>query len=123
MKIVLDGETAIVLTPAEGMLTIEARSADEEFSPFHMIGAALASCTFAVLYSWANHSNLQIDDLSIRVEWSFAEEPHRMSDVRMKIQWPSLPPQRKPAAERAARLCTVHATLTHSTPIETVVNA
>ena len=123
MKIVLDGELALTLEPTEGMLTIEAQSADEDFSPFHMLGAGLATCTFAVLYSWAQHSEIPVDDLRLRVEWTFAENPHRLGNMRTNIIWPSLPEARKQAAQRAASLCAVHQTLTHPVTIETAVGA
>lgn len=123
MKIMLEGETGITLVPAEGMLNIEARSADEEFSPFHMLGSSLATCTFAVLYSWAEHTGLHVDDLSIHVTWELGDEPHRVTQMRTRIHWPSLPENRRAAAERASALCTVHQTLTHPPHLETVVSA
>jgi uncharacterized OsmC-like protein len=119
MKIVLQGEDAILLVATEGMLTIEADSADQSYSPFHMLGSSLAYCTFSVLYSWATNSDLDVDDLQVRVAWEFAEDPHRVGRIRMQLQWPSLPENRQAAAQRAATLCAVHATLSHTVPIET----
>lgn len=123
VKIVLEGETGITLLPEPGMLNIEASSADEDFSPFHMLGSSLATCTFAVLYSWAEHTGLHIDDLSIKVEWEFGGEPERVTRMQTRIHWPSLPENRKAAAERASTLCTVHRTLTQAPQLETVVTA
>lgn len=123
MKIILDGENAIVLQAEEGMLTIEAESEDQMYSPFHMLGSALATCTFSVLYSWASNSKLNVDDLKIRVDWDFADDPHRVSSIRSTITWPSLPEARRAAAQRAAALCAVHATLSHPPQIETAVTA
>jgi|SRR5437868_3126960 len=117
MKIVLEGETAISLHPVEGMLTIEAESEKQAYTPFHMLGSALAGCTFEVLQSWATHAKLDVSDLVIRVEWDFAENPHRASAMRMNITWPSLPEERLKAAHRATDLCGVHATLSQPVPI------
>src|SRR5687768_12135500 len=111
MKIVLQGEDAILLSATEGMLTIEAESAKQSYSPFHMLGSALAYCTFSVLYSWASNSELDVSDLQVRVGWEFAEDPHRVGQMTMDLMWPSLPENRRAAAERAATLCAVHATL------------
>ncbi len=121
MKIVLEGEYAILLSPTEGMLTIEADSPSHTYSPFHMLGSALATCTFSVLYSWVTNSNanFSVDDLQIRVTWEFAENPHRVGQMNMELHWPSLPQDRRAAAERAAQLCAVHATLSHTVPITT----
>ena len=119
MKITLQGEDAILLEAAAGMLTIEAESAEQSYSPFHMLGSSLAYCTFSVLYSWASNSSFDVADLKIRVSWEFADNPHRVGKVTSQIMWPSLPENRRAAAERAAELCAVHATLSHTVPITT----
>ncbi len=94
-------------------MTIEAASADRQYSPFHMLASSLAYCTFSVLYSWATHANLSIDGMSIDVAWKFSEEPHRVNDLKLTFHWPSLPPNRLAAAKRVAAMCTVHETLLH----------
>lgn len=111
MKIVLESEEAILLEPTDGPLTIEASSAEMSYSPFHMLASSLATCTFSVLYSWAIHADLSINDLTVRVSWTFADEPHRVGNLQMVLNWPSLPQARAPAATRAAALCAIHATL------------
>jgi uncharacterized OsmC-like protein len=118
MKITLLGDDAIRLEPTPGALTIEAPTADMQYSPFHMLASGLAFCTYSVLYSWATHANVPVDDLTIEVQWRFADDPHRVSDIRLLFDWPSLPPNRIAAAKRVAELCTVHATLTHPPHIE-----
>lgn len=123
MKIVLQGEDAILLSATEGMLTIEAESTEQSYSPFHMLGSALAYCTFSVLYSWASNSDHDVSDLQVRVSWEFTDNPHRVGSMKMELQWPSLPATRKAAAERAAQLCAVHATLSHTVPITTELTA
>jgi len=122
MKITLLSDDAIRLEPTAGPLTIEASSADVMYSPFQMLASGLASCTFSVLYSWASHADLSVDDLAIEVHWSFADDPHRMGNIHVVLDWPSLPPNRVAAAKRASELCTIHATLTHS-PAITVTTA
>ena len=122
MKITLLTDDAIRLEPTAGPLTIEAPSADVMYSPFQMLASGLASCTFSVLYSWATHADLSVDDLALEVHWSFADDPHRMSDIHVVLDWPSLPQNRVAAAKRASELCTIHATLTHP-PAITVLAA
>jgi uncharacterized OsmC-like protein len=117
MKITLLSDDAIRLEPTAGSLTIEAPSADVMYSPFQMLASGLASCTFSVIYSWATHADLSVDDLAIEVHWGFADDPHRMSDIRVVLDWPSLPKNRIAAAKRASELCTIHATLTHATGV------
>ena len=113
MKITLLADDAIRLEPVPGTLTIEAPTADVVYSPFHMLGSALATCVFSVIESWASHAKLPLDDLTIDVRWTFADDPHRVSDIAVTFDWPSLPANRIAAAKRVAELCTVHATLHH----------
>jgi uncharacterized OsmC-like protein len=117
MKITLLSEDAIRLEPTAGPLTIEAPSADVMYSPFQMVASGLASCTFSVIYSWATHADLSVDDLGVEVHWSFADDPHRMAEIRVVLDWPSLPANRVAAAKRASELCTIHATLTHPSTV------
>ena len=119
MKIILTSEDSIRLIPDPGPMTIEAPSADEQYSPFHMLGSSLAYCTFSVMYSWATHTKQSADDLVIDVSWKFAEnEPKRVATLALSYTWPSLPEKKREAARRVAELCTVHATLTHPPAIE-----
>jgi uncharacterized OsmC-like protein len=114
VKITLTGEDSIRLEPTEGPMTIEAPTAERQYSPFHMLGSSLAYCTFSVHYSWATHADLSIDGMHIDVAWVFSEEPHRVKDMTLTFHWPSLPPARLAAAKRVARMCTVHETLVNS---------
>jgi uncharacterized OsmC-like protein len=119
VKIILTSDDSLRLLPEPGPMTIEAASADEQYSPFHMLGSSLAYCTFSVMYSWATHSKQSVDDLAIDVSWQFStDEPKRVASIKLTYEWPSLPEKKKEAARRVAELCTVHATLTHSATIE-----
>jgi uncharacterized OsmC-like protein len=113
MKITLTSEESVKIEATTGPLTIEAPSADRGYSPFHMLGSSLAACTFSVLQSYASHKNLNVDDLSIDVSWSFADNPHRVGAMKVKMNWPSLPAEMWQRAIRVANLCGVHNTLTH----------
>ena len=113
MKITILGDDAIRLEPTSGALTIEAPTADTMYSPFHMLASGLASCTFSVMSSWAMHARLPVDDLSLEVHWHFADDPHRVSEIGVSFDWPSLPANRLTAARRVAEMCTIHATLQH----------
>ena len=111
MKITLLSDDAIRLTPEPGPMTIEAQSAEQTYSPFHMLASGLATCTFSVMYSWATHADLPVDDLAIEVRWTFADDPHRVGEMSVVFDWPSLPERRRAAAKRVAEMCTIHATL------------
>ena len=113
MKITLLADDAVRLEPIPGPMTIEAPTAEMAYSPFHMLASSLATCTYSVIESWAHHAKLGLDDLTIDVRWKFGEEPHRVSDIAVTFDWPSLPANRIAAARRVAGLCTIHATLHH----------
>ena len=113
MKITLVSEDEIRLEDSGEPITIEAQSADQVYSPFHMLASGLASCTFSVLHSWATHAKVHSDGLVVGVSWTFADDPHRVGSMKVTVTWTSLPPERRAAAQRAAALCTVHKTLEH----------
>jgi uncharacterized OsmC-like protein len=114
MKIILRGEDAIRLEVGPGPMTIEAESAEQQYSPFHMLASSLATCTFSVLYSWATHVKLEgADQITIDVKWEFADDPHRVGRMDLSFDWPGLPEKRLQAARRVAEMCTIHATLMH----------
>jgi uncharacterized OsmC-like protein len=113
MKITLTGEESLRLEPSSGPLTIEAPTPDVQYSPFHMLASSLGACTLSVLQSWASNKNLSIDDLKVDVSWAFLEGQHRVSSMKVQLQWPSLSVELWPRAIRAANLCGVHNTLTH----------
>ena len=58
MKITLLSEESIRLEPTAGPMTIEAPTAEQSYSPFHMLASGLAYCTFSVMYAWAEHAGI-----------------------------------------------------------------
>ena len=112
MKLSLETEQRIRLSYADS-LELEVESADPliHFSPLHMLAASLATCTMAVLLAWADTIKLSGQDMSIVLEWSYAEGPYLVGEYRMTIDWPALPEKRRPVALRVAEQCTVDATL------------
>jgi uncharacterized OsmC-like protein len=121
VKILLLSDERIRLEGTPGPLTIEADRADAQYSPFHMLASALATCVLSVLASWAEHAKLDASSLALEVEWRFAEKPHRVGAMDLKILWPQLPPERRSAAERAAHLCAIHNTLATSPTVTTEI--
>ena len=119
MKLTLLSDESIRLEPIHGPMTIEAPSAEQSYSPFHMVAGGLAYCTFSVMYAWAEHAHLNAEDLIIDVAWTFADDPHRVGTYDIRFTWPSLPAKRLEAAKRVAEMCTIHATL-HHPPVITI---
>ena len=115
MKITLLSDDSIRLEPIPGPMTIEAPTADQTYSPFHMVASGLAYCTWSVMYAWAENAGLNAEDLVIDLSWTFADHPHRVGSFDMRFRWPSLPTKRLEAAKRVAEMCTLHATF-HQPP-------
>jgi uncharacterized OsmC-like protein len=95
------------------MLTIEAPTAEQSYSPYHMLGSGLAMCTFGVMQSWGANAGFGADDLVIDVAWTFRDQPHRVGTITLTFAWPSLPAARLPTARRVAALCPIHTTFEH----------
>lgn len=114
MKVLLLGDDHVRLEPSTGGMTVEAATADQDYSPFHMLASSLAYCTLSVMYSWATQTKQSADDLAIDVRWKFSDdEPKRVAELQLTYEWPSLPEKKANAARRVAELCTIHATLMH----------
>lgn len=113
MKITLVSDDSLRLEATPGPMTVEAQSADQQYSPFHMLASGLAFCTYSILHSWAENKSLSPDGLTVDVGWQFAEKPHRVGAMQVSFAWPGLPADRVEAAKRVAALCTVHKTLEH----------
>lgn len=113
MKIVLVSEDSLRLERSAGPLTIEAPTAEQSYSPFHMLASGLAMCTWSILESWADNKSMATDGLAIDVAWEFADSPKRVGSMRVGITWPGLPAERKAQALRVAALCPIHKTLEH----------
>ena len=123
MKITLLTDQSLRLEDDAGPLTIDALTAEQAYTPFHMVASGLALCTFSVLHSWATNVKLDTAALAIEVAWEFADKPHRVGSYAVTLRWPGLPEARREIAVRAARLCTVHATFEHPPTIAMEVAA
>ncbi|MCZ7685820.1 MAG: OsmC family protein [Sandaracinaceae bacterium] len=123
MELVLHGSTELeVARLDEPGLAIRGDAGGEGFGPLQMLAASLALCTASVLHVYGHEvAKTGIGDLSIDVEWSYGERPNRVDRFAMTIRWPSLPEERRAAAERAAASCTVHRTFEHPPEVITRV--
>jgi putative redox protein len=116
MRVVLLGEQQLRLEMVgEGF---EIASEDVAISPYHLLGASLASCTALMFVSWAPQVGVELEPLTVSVSWQMADErPKRVTGMDMELRWPGLPDNRVETAERVADLCPIHATLKRSAEI------
>jgi uncharacterized OsmC-like protein len=112
MRLLLIGETEILVQLGGAELEIESRMPGLHFSPLHMLAASLATCTLSVLLSWAMSAGLESEDIEIGLTWNYVDDPYRVGSFNLNVRWPSLPAGRFDAARRVAQHCTVEHTLT-----------
>lgn len=120
MRLILETEASIRLAPGGAELAVES-AGEVSLSPFHLLAASLALCTWSVLASWAEQARLPAETLELVVRWEFGGDPVRVADVELRVEWPGLPAARRDAARRAAGQCTVHHTLEHGSRVTTRV--
>jgi uncharacterized OsmC-like protein len=114
VKITLLDEYRLRYEPAPGPLTIDALAPDAQVTPYQLVAGGLASCTWSILASWAEQAKLSVDDLVVEVAWGFVEKPHRLGNLDLRFEWPSLPAARLEAAKRVAARCPVHVSFEHA---------
>jgi uncharacterized OsmC-like protein len=119
MEIHLSTDDSIRLTDTGPGFAFESGAA-ESLSPFHLLAASLATCTYSVLQSYGQHAKIPLDDLAIDVGWTLGGDPFRVIDMEMVLHWPGLPAARREAARRAAAQCTIHHTLGHDLEVRTI---
>lgn len=118
MEIHVLTDESIRLTGTESGFIIDPGDADT-ISPFHLLAASLATCTYSVLYSYGQHAGIPVEGLAIDVTWELGGDPFRVTRMDMALHWPDLPAARTRAAERAAAQCTIHHTLAHGVDVGT----
>lgn len=121
MRITVEGETA--LTVAGGGEGLEIEEEGGRLGPLEMLAASLATCTVAVLTSWGRNVGLDPDDLVVRLEWEYVDDPYRVGRYDLEVRWPGLPDGRRDRARRVVEACTVHHTLAHPPEMEVRVRA
>ena len=120
MEIHLKTDDSIRLTAREAGFSFEPGEA-ASLSPFHLLAASLATCTFSVLASYGDQAGIPVEGLAIDVDWEIGGDPYRVTRMEMALEWPSLPESRTEAARRVAAQCTVHHTLEEGSHVETRV--
>jgi uncharacterized OsmC-like protein len=110
MRLIASSEDSIRLVPGGAGLVVESEEG-VVLSPFHLLAASLAWCTWSVLAGWSGRARMSADELEVEVRWEFGGDPVRVAAMALDVVWPGLPAARLEAARRAAGHCTVHQTL------------
>ena len=93
------------------------------FGAISMFVASLGRCTFAVLRSYAVRLDLDTDAITMTLSWDYLNEPTRINNINMQINWPELPEKRIKSVQRATHMCTIHNTIHECVNIQTEVTS
>lgn len=85
---------------------------DDGMSPVELFIGSLASCVGYFVGRYCARHKIPADGLSIAVDWSMAEQPHRVGAVALRIDMPDgVPAAHRDKMLKVAHGCTVHQSL------------
>ena len=89
---------------------------DSAPTPSELFTASIGSCVGLYVARYLETAKLNPEGLSIDLDWEFAKDPSRISNIAMTIRVPNAElGARKKAVIAAANKCTIHQTL-HNHP-------
>ncbi len=82
------------------------------FSPTDLVAAGLASCILTTMAMWAERHELDLTGVTAHVGKEMQSDPRRIGRLPVVVTLPaSIPANIRPALERVAHQCPVHASL------------
>lgn len=117
MKVYVKSETAISVAAIN-----EPGLEGDALDSVQLLACSIASCTYATLATYGQRFDANGDDMRIDVGWKMGTGPKRVESMSLDVHWPSLPESRLDAATRAAKHCTIHASLSHGVDVDTFVD-
>jgi putative redox protein len=88
---------------------VEDGGQDAGMSPVELFVGSLASCVAYFVGRYCNRHRIPCDGLAIETEWSYAEQPHRVGSIGMRIALPvELTAEQRERLLKVAHGCTVH---------------
>jgi putative redox protein len=92
---------------------------DAGMSPVELFVGSLASCIGYFVARYCVRHQIPCDGLTIDVGWSYAEQPHRVGAVELKLHLPvALTPEQQEKLLKVAHGCTVHQSLMVPTKVD-----
>lgn len=80
-------------------------------TPTELFLGGLAACVAFYAERFLRRNGLPMAGLQVTCSYEWAENPHRVGEVRLTVDAPGLTPQKRAAFERVVEHCTVHNTL------------
>lgn len=85
---------------------------DAGMSPVELFVGSLASCIGYFVGRYCARHQIPCKGFTIDVDWSYAEQPHRVGAVELRVNLPSdLTPEQRETLLKVAHGCTVHQSL------------
>lgn len=92
---------------------------DTGMSPVELFVGSLGSCVAYFVARYCARHQIACEGLTIDVDWSYAEQPHRVGTVAIKLHLPGeLTSEQQEKLLRVAHGCTVHQSLTVPPKVE-----
>lgn len=101
---------------------VEDGGADAGMSPVELFVGSLASCVGYFVSRYCARHQIPCEGFTIDVNWSMAEQPHRVGAVDVRLNLPAeLTPSQQERLLKVAHGCTVHQSLAVPPKVEVTV--
>lgn len=80
-------------------------------TPTEMFVASLAACVAFYAQRFLRRHSLPAEGLTVKADYAWAENPHRVGAIDLSVDAPGLPPAKVEAFARVIEHCTVHNSL------------
>jgi putative redox protein len=98
---------------------VEDGGADAGMSPVELFVGSLGSCVAYFVARYCTRHQIPCEGLTIDVDWSYAEQPHRIGAVKITLHLPAkLTSEQQEKLLKVARGCTVHQSITVPAMVE-----
>ena len=85
---------------------------DAGMSPVELFVGSLASCVAYFVGRYCARHQIPCEGFTVDAEWSYAEQPHRVGAVELRVNLPSaVTPEQREKLLKVAHGCTVHQSL------------
>lgn len=89
-----------------------------------LLMASLGSCIGSVLVYFSDRHGISLEGMSIDLDWTIAEHPHRLGQIAIDVTIPGArSAEEKRVLARVAEDCLIHNTLTHPPEIKLTLSA
>ncbi len=95
---------------------------DQGITPVEMFVASLGACIGYFAVRFCRRHNLPAAGLAVKMIWDYAEQPHRVGSLTVRVSLPvDFPSEMQDRLRKVVEGCTIHQSLTHSPQIAIVL--